>query len=90
MPTHHLLIKGKVQGVFYRATAKNIADKLKITGWIKNTKDGDVEAMTTGTSDALNEFTTWCKQGPERANVSEVIVTAQPEMSFDDFKIMRG
>lgn len=90
MPTHHLLIKGKVQGVFYRATAKKIANKLKITGWIKNTNEGDVEAMVTGTSDALNEFATWCKQGPERANVSEVIVTEQLENTFNDFKIIRG
>jgi acylphosphatase len=48
MITVHLLIEGEVQGVFYRATAKEIADKLGITGWIKNTWEGNVEAMVTG------------------------------------------
>lgn len=90
MPSDHLLIKGKVQGVFYRATAKKIADKLKITGWIKNTQQGHVEAIVTGTPEALTEFTNWCKQGPDNAVVSEVIVSHQAEKSFEDFKIIRG
>ena len=89
MPTDHLIIKGKVQGVFYRATAKKMADKLKVSGWIRNTNEGDVEAMVTASSDALNEFIAWCKQGPGTAMVSEVIVTAQPDKSFEDFKIIR-
>jgi acylphosphatase len=89
MPTDHLLIKGKVQGVFYRATAKKVADKLQITGWIKNTDKGDVESMVTGTSESLNEFINWCKQGPDSAIVSVVTVTPQPEKSFHEFKIIK-
>ena len=59
MPTKRLLIKGKVQGVFYRATARDVAERIGITGWIKNTDEGDVEAMLTGTDDQLAEFTRW-------------------------------
>ncbi len=89
MPTIHLLIKGKVQGVFYRATAKKIAHKLKLTGWIKNTKDGNVEATATGKEEQLQEFINWCKQGPENAKVEDVIVEQKPITSFDIFEITR-
>jgi acylphosphatase len=90
MPVIHLLIKGNVQGVFYRATAKKIADKLKITGWIKNTKDGNVEAIVTGDEAQLQQFINWCKTGPEKANVTDVIITFQPETFFTHFEIVRG
>ena len=90
MPTNHLIIKGEVQGVFFRATAKKIADKLKVTGWIKNTAAGDVEALVTGSQEELNEFINWCKQGPEKAEVADVIVTEENETSFNDFEVIRG
>ena len=61
MPTVHLLIKGKVQGVFYRASAKNIAKENGITGWIKNTKEGDVEAMISGSQEQVDMFIKWCR-----------------------------
>ncbi|GEO11694.1 acylphosphatase [Segetibacter aerophilus] len=89
MPTLHLLIKGKVQGVFYRATAKEIANELGITGWIKNTNEGDVEAVVTGSQDQLQAFATWCRTGPERANVSEVISEEVKEEKFKDFSVIR-
>ena len=90
MPTIHLLIKGKVQGVFYRATAKKIANKFNLTGWIKNTKDDDVEAIITGDEDKLQEFINWCKKGPEKAYVEEVIVTKLKDIMFTNFEIIRG
>lgn len=90
MPTIHLLIKGKVQGVFYRATAKKIADKLNITGWIKNTKDDNVEATITGDEDRLQEFINWSKVGPEKAKVEYVIIDHKPEITFTAFEIIRG
>lgn len=89
MATLHLLIKGKVQGVFYRASAKETADKLGITGWIKNTAAGDVEAVVTGREEQLQKFISWCKQGPARAIVSEVISTEQDEVYFKDFSVSR-
>ena len=90
MPTIHLIIKGKVQGVFFRVTAKKIADKLNISGWIKNTAEGDVEAMVTGDDEHLQQFINWCKQGSDNAKVEDVVITPEAETSFDDFKIIRG
>ncbi|HEY0067038.1 MAG TPA: acylphosphatase [Flavisolibacter sp.] len=89
MPTVHLLIKGKVQGVFFRATAKEVADELGLTGWVQNTDEGHVEAMATGTEKQLNDFIAWCKQGPPRARVSEVIPTEKSEEHFDRFTVRR-
>ena len=89
MPTVHLLIKGKVQGVFYRATAKTIAKENRITGWIKNTKEGDVEAMVSCTKEQLEKFVEWCRLGPNRSVVIEVIVTPQADLLFDGFNIWR-
>jgi acylphosphatase len=89
MPTVHLLIKGKVQGVFYRASAKEVADELQLTGWVKNTRNGDVEAVATGTEEQLQQFISWCKQGPPKAIVSNVEVRAREEEGFDTFKVVR-
>ena len=89
MPTFHLLIKGKVQGVFYRATAKEVADETGITGWIKNTDEGDVEAVVTGNEKQLQLFVTWCRHGPRRATVLEVISTEKEKTIFKDFAVIR-
>ena len=89
MPTVHLLIKGKVQGVFYRATAKDVAEALGLTGWVKNTKEGNVEALASGRDEQLQQFISWCKQGPAKAFVTNVEITRKNEESFNGFKIMR-
>jgi len=89
MPAVHLLIKGKVQGVFYRASAKEFADKLNIKGWIKNTNESHVEAMANGDDAAIKKFIEWCKEGPRHAIVSEVIVEKSGETAFQDFVILR-
>lgn len=90
MYTVHLLIKGKVQGVFYRASAKKVADELGLTGWIKNTREGDVEAIACGERDSVLDFANWCKKGPARARVENVVVTERTEEKFDGFEIVRG
>ena len=90
MPSVHLLIKGKVQGVFYRATAKDMAQALDLKGWVKNTSEGDVEALATGSENAIHQFIEWCKKGPAKAVVLSVNVTSISEKHFDDFRIMRG
>ena len=89
MATFHLLIKGKVQGVFYRATARELADELGVSGWIKNTKEGDVEAIVSGDGEAIKKFIEWCRQGPSRAVVTEVIATEKEHESFDGFCVIR-
>jgi acylphosphatase len=89
MPSLHLIIRGKVQGVFYRASAKETADKIGITGWIKNTPDENVEAMITGNDDQLQQFVEWCRRGPRNANVTQVIATPQEEVFYANFLIIR-
>ncbi len=89
MPSKHILIKGKVQGVFYRATAKKEAEKMGITGWVRNTSKGDVEIMSSGNEAQLELFIEWCKIGPQRAEVASVLVTHLDEISFQQFEIKR-
>jgi acylphosphatase len=88
MPTVNLLIKGKVQGVYYRLAAKDQADKLGITGWVKYISEGRVEIMTTGSEEQLQQFTEWCRTGPEKAVVTNVIVTPLLEQTFDEFVVI--
>lgn len=90
MPTVLLLIKGKVQGVFYRKTAKDIANAGGITGWVRNTDDGDVEIIASGSEAALQAFTDWCYIGPARAEVDEVQVTPIADQQFEKFEVKRG
>jgi len=89
MATVNLIVKGKVQGVFFRAEAKEHADKLGITGWVKNHDDGNVEIMAKGSQQAVHEFVEWCRKGPKKAEVTDVIVTPLHLDDFDSFEIIR-
>ena len=90
MKTVHLLISGKVQGVFFRESARKLAEKINIKGWIKNTSDEKVEAMISGDVNDVNDFINWCYTGPERAEVTDVIVSQQAQTSFEKFKVIRN
>lgn len=90
METVHLLISGKVQGVFFRDSSKKVAEKLNITGWIKNRNDDKVEAMISGEEKNVKTFIDWCKSGPDRAEVEEVIVSRKENAFFEKFEIKRG
>jgi len=89
MKTIRLTIKGKVQGVFYRATAKDVAEQLGIKGWVKNLPDNNVEIGATASEELLQRFIDWCKQGPPKAKVDEVIVEDLSPEEFNAFKIIR-
>jgi acylphosphatase len=89
MPTIHAIIKGKVQGVFYRATAKKKADEIGVKGWIANTDAGDVEVVCSGTKEQLKEFIEWCRQGPPLSKVEDVETTDTNEQQFAAFVIHR-
>jgi acylphosphatase len=89
MSTVHLIIKGKVQGVFYRATAKDVADELGIKGWVKNTPQGNVEIVASGNEEQINDFVRWCRKGPEKAVVTDVRITNREEENFKSFNIDR-
>lgn len=83
----HLIIRGRVQGVFFRATAKKKADELGVTGWVKNTPDGAVEMHAEGDEQSLISFKEWCSKGPEGAKVEEVKTETAIENGCTEFII---
>ena len=89
MKTIRLTIKGKVQGVFYRATAKDVADLIGVKGWVRNLPDNNVEITVTAPEETLQKFINWCKQGPPKAKVEEVIVEELDLEEFNGFRIIR-
>jgi acylphosphatase len=89
MKTVRLTIKGKVQGVFYRASAKDVADLIGVKGWVKNLPDNNVEIAATATEETLQKFINWCNQGPPKAKVDDVIVEQLDPEEFNGFRIIR-
>ena len=86
----HLKIQGRVQGVYYRASTVQEAQKLGLTGWVMNCPDGSVEAVAEGTRQKLDELIVWCRQGPTGARVVSVDVDwEKPENNFFGFSIRR-
>ncbi|MDH5381725.1 MAG: acylphosphatase [Cyclobacteriaceae bacterium] len=79
---------GKVQGVFYRASTKEKAIELGLTGKVKNMNDGSVYIEATGNREKLNELLEWCHTGPKFADVTSVHNEWIEEPSnYDDFRI---
>ncbi len=70
----HLFVKGRVQGVFFRAAAQREARRLGITGWVKNRNDGSVEILAEGEEDSIKEIVGWANHGPSAARVDQVDV----------------
>ena len=70
----HLKIRGRVQGVYYRALTVQEAQKLGLTGWVTNCADGSVEAVAEGTQATIESLIAWCRQGPAGARVDSVEV----------------
>lgn len=67
-----LIIRGRVQGVYFRASAKREAKRLGLTGWVKNRFDGSVEAILEGEENEIKDFLTWAQRGPSTARVDDV------------------
>ena len=68
----HILIRGKVQGVFFRQALKVLAIKNNVYGWVRNLKDNRVEALLEGDSNAVNLIVEWAHHGPANARVDEI------------------
>lgn len=68
----HLVIRGRVQGVYFRASAVREAKRLGLTGWVKNRSDGAVESVAEGEEDQVKDFLSWAQQGPSTARVDRV------------------
>ncbi len=78
-------IYGKVQNVFFRATAKEVACSLGLTGFVCNRADGSVYSEAEGEEELLEKYVAWCRRGPERAIVQRVEVSEAPLQHFDSF-----
>jgi acylphosphatase len=88
MKTLRLIIHGRVQGVFYRESMRREAERLSVSGWVRNRDDGTVEAIAHGTIAAVDALVHWAHRGPEHARVERVDVsTAQG--SHAGFVILR-
>ncbi len=72
--TRHLIIRGRVQGVGYRLSMAREAERLEITGWVRNRRDGSVEAEIAGDPETMSELLAWCRRGPPGAKVEAVEV----------------
>ncbi len=88
--TVHLIITGKVQGVFFRASTKEQADAIGIKGWVKNTRDGNVEIMASGDKKIIDQFISWCRKGPKAAIVADVKISEREDSQFSGFSIIKG
>lgn len=71
----HVLVHGMVQGVGYRYTMRMVALEAGVTGWVRNLRDGSVEAEIQGTADQVDEVVAWMAQGPPGARVDTAMVT---------------
>jgi acylphosphatase len=84
----HVLIEGRVQGVFFRAYTRDEARARGINGWVRNLPDGRVEAVMEGDRPALNSMLLWCHQGPPYSYVEKVYTQWQPyQGDLEDFRI---
>ena len=81
------LIQGRVQGVFFRANTRQQAEQLNLTGYAHNLPDGRVEVVACGAEHALEELQIWLHQGPELAEVTEVVSKRLSNQEFPDFSI---
>ncbi|MEA2055992.1 MAG: acylphosphatase [Candidatus Thermoplasmatota archaeon] len=81
-------ISGRVQGVWFRANTKQKAEQLGVTGWIRNTSNGCIEAIFEGDENMVKEMLDWCNHGPAQAKVENVEIKNQPVTNaFDGFAI---
>lgn len=84
----HLMISGRVQGVFYRMETKSAADHIGVFGWVRNIPDGRVEALVEGEKQQVETLIQWCRKGPTAARVHDVEVSWEPYRGeFTSFEV---
>jgi len=88
MKRRRITITGKVQGVFYRKNAQARATALGLSGWVKNLENGGVLAEVQGEPFGVEQFIAWCKEGPQRAQVTGVEVETVPSKVEQGFRIL--
>jgi len=85
----HLIIEGRVQGVWFRESTRREAVSLKLTGWVRNRPDGSVEALIEGPEHAVDRLVSWCRKGPPVARVTGIQKDQEIwQGEFDSFDIV--
>ncbi len=83
-----VIIEGRVQGVFFRYHTQETAFNLGLKGWVKNRRDGRVEAVIEGDKEKVDQIIQWCHRGPSEAKVTKVHLSWEDYTGeFDDFTI---
>jgi acylphosphatase len=85
--TVRIRIEGRVQGVAFRDWMDREARALNLTGWVRNRRDGSVEAVVSGDAALVEDMLQRCRQGPPAARVSNVAVLAEEDATYADFEI---
>lgn len=83
-----IIVKGKVQGVFFRASTLNEARRLSIFGTVENTKLGDVKIIAEGSDENLEKFLVWCRKGPLMAAVTSMTINDVEVFGYKEFSIL--
>ncbi len=87
----HLIIHGLVQGVWFRASTREVALRVGVGGWVRNLQDGTVEALFEGEKKKVEEIVGWCYKGPSGAQVTKVDLTWEPyKGEFKHFDVRHG
>lgn len=87
----HVWVAGRVQGVYFRGSAREQAAGLGLVGWARNLPDGRVEILAEGEAGRIAEFLAWCRSGPPMARVDECrIVEEAPLGDLSNFEVRRG
>lgn len=85
----HVIVHGRVQGVFFRYNTKKIADKLDVKGWVRNNPNDTVEIVAEGGEGAIDKLLNWCRKGPIGAKVDRVEIKEEKyQKEFRDFSIV--
>ncbi len=86
MISRHLTIRGRVQGVGFRFHMRTEAERLGVAGWVRNRRDGTVEAIAQGDESAVEKLIEWAHRGPPSARVISVEVTEQQAGDYSGFE----
>lgn len=89
MPCVEIHVKGKVQGVYFRAATREQAGTLGLYGFVRNEPDGSVYVQVEGDPVSVEKMIAWCRKGPSRAQVTEIISREIAPGHFTDFIIQR-
>jgi acylphosphatase len=87
MIRRRVVVHGRVQGVFFRDTARRMAQSRGLGGWVRNTPDGTVEAVFEGEAEGVESMVTWCGEGPRGAHVERMEVRDEEPEGLTEFRI---